>query len=111
MRLTQLTTERFGLYRIAEYTSHSFAAPICHTVFTRRLFNAVSPLRPTLSQQRAIDSKRAQPFSTKSIKGTSINLPDQNITMAQKKEKPVFFFDIDNCVSTGMLHDQKTLLT
>ena len=75
--------------------------PDSSPVVTRRLSHSTPHPRPSPPQRRPLLCERAQLYPTKA-NPRLLNQTSQNhlSTMADQNEKPVFFFDIDNCVCT-----------
>jgi hypothetical protein len=99
--------KRLGSYQVANYKTGfvCFQRAVVSTFFARRLYSRTLLLGPSPPQHRTALSKRAQAFFIRVQTCHFIDI----IKMAQKDEKPVFFFDIDNCVRQCVLVHQVQL--
>lgn len=100
MRLSLSAIPELGSYRIASCAKRVVCcqAPNPSPVVTRRLLHNTPHSRPS-PQRRALLCKRTQLYGTKSEPLPSSQTSQKHYsTMAEQNEKPVFFFDIDNCV-------------
>jgi hypothetical protein len=101
MHLSLSAIPKLGSNRISSCAKRIVCcqAPDPSPVVTRRLLHSTPHPRPSPPQRRALLCERAQLYSTKSTPRLLNQTPQDHLsTMADQNEKPVFFFDIDNCV-------------
>lgn len=108
MQLSLSAIPKLGSYQITSCAKRIVRCQASDSspVLTRRLLHSTPHPRPSPPQRRALPCERAQLYSTKSNPFLFSRTPQKHLsTMADQNEKPVFFFDIDNCVR--ICHDIK----